>query len=146
MRISDWSSDVCSSDLRAGRDHAAAVHSLYRSAAKEWGITPYPEWPMIREQAETHRLVQFVDRGLYPPGQSVRGHLSTGRIQRLHPRLACPCARLQCGFCQLLSKERGRTNCPTHILCNGSRIAGRRSEERRVGKECGSTGRYRWST
>src|SRR3546814_2048747 len=23
--------------VRAGRDHAAAVHSLYRSAAKEWG-------------------------------------------------------------------------------------------------------------
>src|SRR3546814_12942284 len=79
--------------VRAGRDHAAAVHSLYRSAAKEWGITPYPEWPMIREQAETHRLVQFVDRGLYPPGQSVRG----------------------------------------------------RSEERRVGKECVSTCRSRWS-
>src|SRR3546814_12761023 len=59
--------------VRAGQDHAAAVYSLYRSAAQEWGIAPYPEWPMIREKAETHRHVKFVDRGLSPHGQTESG-------------------------------------------------------------------------
>src|SRR3546814_4026107 len=41
MRISDWSSDVCSSDLiKVGRRHAAKAHQLF-----------------IRPEAETRRIV-----------------------------------------------------------------------------------------
>src|SRR3546814_15474975 len=92
MRISDWSSDVCSSDLKAnqrgtarrGRSDADAYGDYRDSVYRELqGLIEAPETPMLR------------------PAQAVR----------------------------------------TLILP----YADRRSEERRVGKECVSTGRSRVS-
>src|SRR3546814_6702224 len=76
MRISDWSSDVCSSDLPARRAAPVPV-----------GAAP-------------------------PPGHAVAVHRRNARRRRR------------------LSRDRGQ---------------GRRSEERRVGKECVSKCRSRWS-
>src|SRR3546814_6893911 len=81
MRISDWSSDVCSSDLRGGSD------------------------------AERHRIQQF------------------RRV--LQPRLSGE--RLSLGATAWGGAAAGYRN------------FGMRSEERRVGKECVSTCRSRWS-
>src|SRR3546814_2147524 len=82
MRISDWSSDVCSSDLAdRGRCGGGGGAGPRQQPAHGWGCTG-------------------------------RGHL--------RPR------------------RRGR-----HI--GGGRTGDRRSEERRVGKECVSTCRSRWS-
>src|SRR3546814_3751332 len=83
MRISDWSSDVCSSDLPIERVH----------------VTDY-----------TRRIVEL------PPG---------GRR----------------GFIRRASTQRS----PDHGACARLRKHQRRSEERRVGKECVSTCRSRWS-
>src|SRR3546814_15458391 len=90
MRISDWSSDVCSSDLSGGRVSARELARRHRPAGDR-----------RREQSGGNRL------------------LHTGR-RRLSPALVHP-------------QERGGSVRPC------------RSEERRVGKECVSTCRSRWS-
>src|SRR3546814_17636281 len=92
MRISDWSSDVCSSDLAPPSARQASVIARRRSGVSKAGFDQRKLWLDER------------------PGVSSR---------------APPGARA----------ARGRR-------C-GRR--GHRSEERRVGKECGSTCRSRWS-
>src|SRR3546814_15013452 len=99
MRISDWSSDVCSSDLRAKRTIAGALASA--------------------ERAKT--LVQRL--------------LAFARRQPLKP-VAVDVAALVQGMADLIETTAG------------PQIEVRldvRSEERRVGKACASTGRSRWS-
>src|SRR3546814_21047868 len=97
MRISDWSSDVCSSDLGKGRRQAAlAVRASERGYHHEHGSSA--------DRRLQHELVHDPE-----PHRAGRGHAF-----RLSP------AR------------------------RGDRRAGR-SEERRVGKECVSTCRSRWS-
>src|SRR3546814_14036719 len=100
MRISDWSSDVCSSDLHQAADDGAAQDGERQNGA-------------------------CADRFFSALGHSAV--LAT-------PGDAWPA----------LSRLRlFRTACPTlGWLCHG----GTRSEERRVGKECVSTCRSRWST
>src|SRR3546814_6086278 len=90
MRTSDWSSDVCSSDLlrRPQRPGDRAV----------------PDRPMVRED-----------------GRTGAARARTGRVRRVEVR-------------------------PAELDQHLSPLDGEhRSEERRVGKECGSTCRYRWS-
>src|SRR3546814_5072267 len=89
MLISDWSSDVCSSDLRL------AVHGVKRSAGVDW-------WDGVTARARSF--------------DETAEHCSTG--------------------------------CKNTATClHDVSLAMRdRSEERRVGKECVSTCRSRWST
>src|SRR3546814_1710734 len=95
MRISDWSSDVCSSDLLEGLRDAA---------------------PETRPRRQRHLLAR---RDLLYPGQ-LRG--SRTHLPRRVPALP--------------EKQQGARQ---------SLQARQRSEERRVGKECVSTCRARWS-
>src|SRR3546814_11180572 len=90
MRISDWSSDVCSSDLdqAADRDAMPGDRRLQRM--------------IVRTETRP-----FVDRQSVHPGE---------------PRPSPPVGRV-----------------------GGLAPFDMRSEERRVGKECVSTGRSRWS-
>src|SRR3546814_3367097 len=92
MRISDWSSDVCSSDLR----HSAVITAMGRRLVAEgcgaYRSGPGPNWTNT-------------DRESYRRWQKKLGY--TGADADGYPG-------------------------PT------------RSEERRVGKECVSTGRSRW--
>src|SRR3546814_13670861 len=104
MRISDWSSDVCSSDLHA---------KLFSGASTEFG-------------AEPNNQVSLVDAAM--PG--------------MLPVLNAECVR-----------QAVRTGMALNAAINPwSRFDRKnyfyadlpqRSEERRVGKECVSTGRYR---
>src|SRR3546814_13797007 len=109
MRISDWSSDVCSSDLLMTKpDHlarpimgaATGLHHDYsrRLLRHELGETP-PRQLLAKLHASRHRCA----------------------------------VNLENLFCQVHSNH--------SILRHGCR----RSEERRVGKECVSTCRSRWS-
>src|SRR3546814_3084794 len=85
MRISDWSSDVCSSDLCATRGLAAVACDLAADRMTEWHAS----------------ASGLQSKALAVPVDGFMGHLG--------------------------------------------RILAARSEERRVGKECVSTCRSRWS-
>src|SRR3546814_14001740 len=99
MRISDWSSDVCSSDLPGGGGHEnAAAVGVRRNRRAAVELLPLPA---------------------QPGGGDRRGHAGeeARRGDARRSGGAGGAARCQAG----------------------------RSEERRVGKECVSTGRSRWS-
>src|SRR3546814_13484617 len=96
MRISDWSSDVCSSDLRIGQPSVVCPGAL--------------ELPSGDNHADVVVMLThvFLQAASAPPVSGCR------------------------------------RRCEGSFLPN-RRIAGPRSEERRVGKECVSTCRSRWS-
>src|SRR3546814_20134952 len=97
MRISDWSSDVCSSDL------ASDARTVHISVTQQ-GLRLYQEiMPMVVSLNE----VIFQD-------------LDAGELQALGSML-------------------------DRIVRRADQMMQERSEERRVGKECVSTGRSRWS-
>src|SRR3546814_13009071 len=100
MRIRDWSSDVCSSDLAA--DLAACMQ---------------------------HRGVFAPREGVADLGQAVFGQL----LRKGHRHLA--------GAGQRTGPALGQQilDLQPVVVCHG------RSDERRVGKECGRTCRSRWS-
>src|SRR3546814_17117951 len=97
MRISDWSSDVCSSDLRC--DPAASTE-LKKTTSVEFRHIGHEGQLLLKQWAQVSNL-----------------YLSLTQYA-----------------CQVLTDAgyAGRTQ--------------KRSEERRVGKECVSTCRSRWST
>src|SRR3546814_18813217 len=106
MRISDWSSDVCSSDLARyfGRGRYRRDRRLKRDF-QLW-VRAWPRWLS---------LVGWVARKADQPLDALRPHPPS-------------------------SSERGK---PT--ISPDGRDHSERSEERRVGKECVSTCRSRWS-
>src|SRR3546814_20773563 len=106
MRISDWSSDVCSSDLPRLAARQATRPSRY-GALPSQGCAPYNEITMI----SIGYVLHVHDRGI------IRG--SIGRYVH-HPGIKLPPK-----VCQMQDQLR--------------------SAERRVGKECVSTCRSRWS-
>src|SRR3546814_12675713 len=124
MRISDWSSDVCSSDLgwSAGR-------SSDRSA---------------------ERAFQFGK--LLPAGHHV---LQLGGVDLTLARGAQRLAAIEYreaiadrhGVADIVRDEDDADALPAHAVDGGKDIRGlpHRSEERRVGKECVSPCRSRWS-
>src|SRR3546814_12431170 len=96
MRISDWSSDVCSSDLQDSDDRSGGLQALLR--------------PAVHVSAESPRLLLEPDaHDVRRAGRAVSDRSSRGEGARRAVHPAC----------------RSR--------------AERRSEERRVGKECVST-------
>src|SRR3546814_17250046 len=97
MRISDWSSDVCSSDLKEESQRFKQLCKLLR-----------------------HRLVHAA--------VEIETYIHPFRLRRLHPLHHID---QQPGCAQPVTFPR--------------RIHLDRSEERRVGKECVSTCRSRWS-
>src|SRR3546814_3964770 len=99
MRISDWSSDVCSSDLGAGNRWAERDGELVPSFTTD-------EW---LEAVDYER--QLAEEGLINPDYA--------------------------------TFDSANWNEP--FLTGKGGIIIDRSEERRVGKECVSTGRSRWS-
>src|SRR3546814_943217 len=107
MRISDWSSDVCSSDLR-------------RAALYTWGSGT--------GSGKTTLMKQLMVTAMRPD------------LMEDHSQLfPMPAPRK---VASLFFEEQ-----PKHTLKTmaGMVIRKRRSEERRVGKECVSTCRSRWS-
>src|SRR3546814_15867529 len=111
MRISDWSSDVCSSDLPMTRDpkfahcvsRSANIEEIYAELSAIMVSWPTSEWQTLLDAADIPNAPLNTPVDILPDPQIK----STGFIA---------------GF-----------EHPT------------RSEERRVGKECVSTCRSRWS-
>src|SRR3546814_15791220 len=101
MRISDWSSDVCSSDLGS-----------------------------VYQRESDGRWVGVVDLG-WVGGKRVRRTVTAPTLRELRPKFKALKGRVEQG-----------------IITDESTVAEwlkHRSEERRVGKECVSTCRSRWS-
>src|SRR3546814_12597103 len=98
MRISDWSSDVCSSDLRASDSTRGSIGLIVEQTAE------------IGDRPGCHALAQFIDRF----------------FERIEIFIECT-TRHACGLDHVIDHQMSR------------------SEERRVGKECVSTCRSRWS-
>src|SRR3546814_3252943 len=108
MRISDWSSDVCSSDL--GNNPRADLF---------WSGDPV-------------RPFVLIGRGLVAPYAPANAAAIPATFRDAQGRWTGTAARARA---LLINRERLRGHpMPT------------RSEERRVGKECVSTCRSRWST
>src|SRR3546814_14493031 len=108
MRISDWSSDVCSSDLLEKQGHRVFAPPLpgQGDRAQEGG-------PHVNLTSHVNAIVALIARErlehVVLVGHSLGGMVVSGVAERTPEKLA------------------------------------RRSEERRVGKECVSTCRSRWS-
>src|SRR3546814_11137629 len=108
MRISDWSSDVCSSDLNFIEylDSSYEVKSLI---GDESIFQHYREWYATRGVSRNHAdLVSGV--------VSRNKHIEYALYDEI----------------------------PRRVSIIGSPLDGYRSDERRVGKECGSTCKLRW--
>src|SRR3546814_11091005 len=101
MRISDWSSDVCSSDLFRDPQHLRRFH-----------LPKFTSLLALQQCLETHRT--------YP----------------LEAHVPVPYPLL---LGAVLKPDTSRAKSRTH------HAAATRSEERRVGQECVSTCRSRWS-
>src|SRR3546814_3750743 len=112
MRISDWSSDVCSADLRVIGDVDTARSPCCRQCCAAQQFTPF------------HIHVSC------PPEKIQLAGLSA--YTKWPPALQVGSTHFAFGPAPLL-KARGGTDVEA------------RSEERRVGKECVSTCRSRWS-
>src|SRR3546814_11300207 len=106
MRISDWSSDVCSSDLRLA-PAVAHLHPRRPGRHARHGQACHP--PGMR-------LDETVDL--------LEGHVS------LDDEAVAQCSVTRCAILRAAQASLKRRHVP-------------RSEELRVGKECGSTCRYR---
>src|SRR3546814_16406847 len=116
MRISDWSSDVCSSDL---------CHSWPRSRLRLLVATLCP--------IEARRLQMAVPMPPVPPVTSairdcINPSQDGGLLCRLYARTCNAAEDYVCGGASGTAGVRGMA----------------RSEERRVGKECVSRSQYRW--
>src|SRR3546814_19185248 len=106
MRISDWSSDVCSSDLMGPRDAPVLIF-----------LHGFPE----SHRTWRHQLPHFATRfRCIAPDQ--RGYRGSSKPQD------------------------AESYTPDKLIADIFALAyALRSEERRVGKECVSSCRYRWS-
>src|SRR3546814_1365 len=102
LRISDWSSDVCSSDLRRGSSHHE-VDPQHHTAGKERRKGSSHKNSVVSVQADTHRIVVGVQHhagdggyhqthhGTNCDGDRVRGYRSpedTDQKQQARQRIA----------------------------------------------------------
>src|SRR3546814_19651630 len=129
MRISDWSSDVCSSDLQTTTIRADLVGE---DDAAEIAFVKAPELELEVDEADA-------DRGEHARHGVVDADRHVLDVVKLV--LAAP---VEAGD-MLLGDERVAERVVLIAIFDPGAGKLRRSEERRVGKECDSTCRSRWS-
>src|SRR3546814_12921388 len=122
MRISDWSSDVCSSDLVALHLGGGGLQGVDGAATRQRLGGAHPHLRGISKGIRDVRFPRAADR----PGLPFR-------------RGAALAARDRRSKDGLISPLDGGHPAPDH-----GRAPRARSEERRVGKECVSTCKFRW--
>src|SRR3546814_20325555 len=126
MRISDWSSDVCSSDLENGSIAAIAL-------ARYLGSLPVECRARDVQFALTSNHLGYSGDGTFRYGEQLDADFEEGTV----------------AFVMALEHLGSREILPIEGAPDGElELTGEadlRSEERRVGKECVSTCRFRWS-
>src|SRR3546814_6012631 len=150
MRISDWSSDVCSSDLivlLVEREETASFAPIAIGGGQARGEES-------RGLGEQEPLVDVVGKGICL--DALCRPLIEGVFRLIHRPFYRLGAALDLEFRNIAPSrtiDRGSQQrhlfdprCQFHAVCRGIDDAFfERSEERRVGKECVSTCRSRWS-
>src|SRR3546814_11357188 len=134
MRISDWSSDVCSSDLgwrgEQGDQHGRGpVNPNQLQRYIENGCFWQYELPPAQhyfKHSNKDYLEYAAKAGWIPKAEQIVLHLYSEHLQKF----------------RLAARGHGAKQPPRE---HRARIESFRSEERRVGKECVSTCRSRWS-
>src|SRR3546814_17726263 len=131
MRISDWSSDVCSSDLlkhRVENEHQKSVAKRSCECLVHRGLTISVYLPRQRNNIRSAAHGATDKPRWTEPARECVGMLafSTGNLATERPRRT----------------QRRQSEQKTRLL----QLVQVRSEERRVGKECVSTCRYGWAT
>src|SRR3546814_12816436 len=130
MRISDWSSDVCSSDLAPGNRELRQVQCrLVERQQRDVAAAPGDQHVVGLQLVVQQRVAVAVGLALEEsvalriedPQLDAADRTAVAQRGRVHVQLVLVGARVQAD------------------------IADGRSEERRVGKECVSTCRSRWS-
>src|SRR3546814_11901107 len=131
MRMSDWSSDVCSSDL-ALMEHADQL--LMGDGAKTLGSARKTMASLERSSAQLASMLKS-NQGALHNGLQGFNDLAPA-LQELRATLAA---------IRLIARQ--LQDHPGESLLGQNKIKEfqPRSEERRVGKACGSTCRSRWS-
>src|SRR3546814_11937663 len=125
MRISDWSSDVCSSDLLQNFPQQGSIERHQVNGALQWQATPSLE--IYAEGFYTY----FRDRGSRN-GANIQPFTNGTTITDVTPGTSC-----------INTYVRSNGNNPV-IQTDVEGVKEWRSEERGVGKECVSTCRSRW--
>src|SRR3546814_12045410 len=115
MLISDWSSDVCSSDLE-GHDVWVINPGLL-----DW------RWVVVLDSWTTLSYSGMVSKAL-DLGVSIAD------VEKVNREIYAGVGNRLTNMASIIQKM------PCHVI-----VIGHRSEERRVGKECVSTCRSRWS-
>src|SRR3546814_17761092 len=143
MRISDWSSDVCSSDLPYMKPLTRMVVDYIEQegvAVADWLALEIPDNLEVAAQDPAHLLEHYKRLDLTGVDALVLSACvqmpSLPSVQIIEDAIGLPVVSAAiCTAHQLLR----RLDLPTEIPAAG------RSEERRVGKECVSRCRSRWS-
>src|SRR3546814_16017595 len=142
MRISDWSSDVCSSDLVAAM---TTLSKDFRARLADNYVVARPQVSSALTSADGTRkwLVKL------PDGQEVESvHIPEEDRGTLCVSSQVGCT-LTCKFChtgtQKLVRNLGAAEIVGQVMLARDALGEWRSEERRVGKECVSKGRVRWA-
>src|SRR3546814_13922831 len=136
MRISDWSSDVCSSDLRFALRGARIIKSISGNRDTAERITP----AKIEDFSKALDELDALRNGLRDAGFWSPAHGTLWLALYLH----VIDGMMKCAAGEMAIQHYIRDNLRSYI--DGKSITVRsRSEERRVGKECVSTCRVRWS-
>src|SRR3546814_1136904 len=118
VRISDWSSDVCSSDLSVRVSRPSGARLLTRTGGSKLDLL-------------------VIGRALDDPV-----HIDTGRVDLIGVQRSCGNDFLHLSDRDLARCRHVRIEVPRRLSIDEIAF---RSEERRVGKECVSTCRSRWS-
>src|SRR3546814_14316314 len=150
MRISDWSSDVCSSDLaianlRGGSEYGASWHDAGRLLNKQ---NVFDDFIAAAEYLKAQGITG--EDQLAIEGRS-NGGLLVGAVTNQRPDLFAAALPIV-GIMDMLRFDRftaGRYwvddyGCPSREADFRNLLSYSRSEARRVGKECVSTCRSRW--
>src|SRR3546814_8406451 len=141
MRISDWSSDVCSSDLECGgntRFTAGAIRTVYNGVDDLRALMPdLTDDEVAITDFGTYTSDQFFDDIFRVTQYRCDPDMAETLITRSYETLSWMRGK-GVRFQPIWGRQAFKVDGPFKFW-------GGRSEERRVGKECVSTCRSRWS-